>query len=101
MVKKQTKQDSPVMTTSSGRPVGDNQNSITAGPRGPVLMEDYLLFEKMAQGALSSSILLRTCFLHKRLPRIRQDRETPIALVSLGSNPALTLDKPIKILRAY
>jgi len=39
----------PVMTTSSGRPVGDNQNSVTAGPRGPVLMEDYLLFEKMAQ----------------------------------------------------
>src|SRR4051812_2946540 len=39
----------PVMTTSSGRPVGDNQNSITAGPRGPGLLEDYLLFEKMAQ----------------------------------------------------
>jgi catalase len=39
----------PLMTTSSGRPVGDNQNSVTAGPRGPVLMEDYLLFEKMAQ----------------------------------------------------
>jgi catalase len=38
----------PVMTTNAGRPVGDNQNSITAGPRGPVLMEDYLLFEKMA-----------------------------------------------------
>jgi catalase len=38
----------PVMTTNSGRPVGDNQNSITVGPRGPVLMEDYLLFEKMA-----------------------------------------------------
>jgi catalase len=37
-----------VMTTNSGRPVGDNQNSITVGPRGPVLMEDYLLFEKMA-----------------------------------------------------
>jgi catalase len=37
------------MTTSSGRPVGDNQNSLTAGARGPVLMEDYLLFEKMAQ----------------------------------------------------
>jgi catalase len=36
------------MTTNSGRPVGDNQNSITVGPRGPVLMEDYLLFEKMA-----------------------------------------------------
>ena len=38
----------PVMTSTSGRPVGDNQNSLTAGARGPVLMEDYLLFEKMA-----------------------------------------------------
>ncbi|MBV8550737.1 MAG: catalase [Acidobacteriaceae bacterium] len=37
----------PVMTTNSGRPVGDNQNSVTVGPRGPVLMEDYLLFEKI------------------------------------------------------
>jgi catalase len=49
MANKPTKQNGPVMTTSSGRPVGDNQNSITVGPRGPVLMEDYLLFEKMAQ----------------------------------------------------
>ncbi len=39
----------PRLTTNSGRPVGDNQNSITAGRRGPVLLEDYLLFEKMAQ----------------------------------------------------
>ena len=43
------KQECPVMTTNSGRPVGDNQNSVTVGPRGPVLMEDYILFEKMAQ----------------------------------------------------
>lgn len=43
------KTECPVMTTNSGRPVGDNQNSMTVGPRGPVLMEDYLLFEKMAQ----------------------------------------------------
>jgi catalase len=37
------------MTTNSGRPVADNQNSVSAGPRGPLLMQDYLLFEKMAQ----------------------------------------------------
>ena len=37
------------LTLNNGRPIGDNQNSITAGPRGPILMEDYLLFEKMAQ----------------------------------------------------
>ena len=36
------------MTTSAGAPVGDNQNSLTAGPRGPVLMQDLLLIEKMA-----------------------------------------------------
>ena len=36
------------MTTDAGRPVGDNQNSITVGNRGPIVFEDYLLFEKMA-----------------------------------------------------
>src|SRR5215469_488032 len=39
---------SKVMTTDAGRPVGDNQNSLTLGPRGPVVFEDFLLFEKMA-----------------------------------------------------
>jgi catalase len=47
-VDKPKQQQCPVMTTNAGRPVGDNQNSVTVGPRGPVLMEDYLLFEKMA-----------------------------------------------------
>ena len=37
------------LTMNNGRPVGDNQNSLSAGRRGPLLMEDYLLFEKMAQ----------------------------------------------------
>ncbi|MEO8314502.1 MAG: catalase [Pseudomonadota bacterium] len=36
------------MTTAAGTPVTDNQNSQTAGPRGPVLMQDYRLMEKMA-----------------------------------------------------
>src|SRR6201997_5862080 len=37
-----------IMTTSSGAPVSDNQNSITAGPRGPLLMQDFVLLEKLA-----------------------------------------------------
>src|SRR6266478_1925586 len=37
-----------IMTTDAGHPVGDNQNSLTVGPRGPVVFEDFLLFEKMA-----------------------------------------------------
>jgi len=39
---------SELMTTSAGNPVADNQNSITAGPRGPLLMQDYQLLEKLA-----------------------------------------------------
>jgi len=38
----------PTLTTTAGNPVADNQNSITAGPRGPVLMQDYQLLEKLA-----------------------------------------------------
>ena len=38
----------PVMTTYAGIPVADNQNAITAGERGPVLMQDFQLLEKMA-----------------------------------------------------
>src|ERR1700757_5504716 len=37
-----------IMTTSSGAPVSDNQNTLTAGPRGPVLIQDYHLLEKLA-----------------------------------------------------
>src|SRR5690554_988603 len=36
------------MTTSAGAPVPDNQNVETAGPRGPVLLQDYQLLEKLA-----------------------------------------------------
>ena len=36
------------LTTSFGQPVGDDQNSWTAGPRGPVLMQDAHLLEKLA-----------------------------------------------------
>lgn len=36
------------MTTTAGNPIADNQNSLTAGQRGPVLMQDYQLIEKLA-----------------------------------------------------
>lgn len=36
------------LTTAFGIPVADDQHSITAGPRGPVLMEDAHLLEKLA-----------------------------------------------------
>ncbi|KAK9867389.1 hypothetical protein WJX84_006506 [Apatococcus fuscideae] len=36
-------------TTNSGAPVWNNNHSVTVGARGPVLLEDYQLVEKIAQ----------------------------------------------------
>ena len=44
------------LTTNQGVPVADNQNSLKAGLRGPVLMEDFILREKI------------THFDHERIP---------------------------------
>lgn len=44
------------LTTNQGVPVSDNQNSLKAGLRGPTLMEDFILREKI------------THFDHERIP---------------------------------
>jgi len=44
MGKKRTKR----LTTASGAPVDDDLHSVTAGPHGPVLMQDVHLMEKLA-----------------------------------------------------
>jgi catalase len=44
------------LTTNQGVPIGDNQNSLKAGPRGPVLLQDFILREKI------------THFDHERIP---------------------------------
>ncbi|MGF6553050.1 catalase [Paraburkholderia youngii] len=36
------------LTNSAGAPIVDNQNSMTAGPRGPVVLQDVWLLEKLA-----------------------------------------------------
>src|SRR3954470_19829074 len=36
------------LTTAAGAPVGDNQNSQTVGPRGPITLQDFWLIEKLA-----------------------------------------------------
>ena len=46
----------PVLTTQQGIPVADNQNSLRAHPRGPTLLEDFILREKI------------THFDHERIP---------------------------------
>ncbi len=46
----------PELTTNQGLPVSDNQNSLKSAPRGPVLLEDMILREKI------------THFDHERIP---------------------------------
>ncbi|MGW1628287.1 catalase, partial [Streptomyces anthocyanicus] len=36
------------LTTVAGAPVPDNQNSLTSGPRGPMLLQDVWFLEKLA-----------------------------------------------------
>lgn len=36
------------LTTSAGAPVGDDNNSISVGPRGPLSFDNHYLFEKLA-----------------------------------------------------
>ncbi len=46
----------PAMTTNQGVPISDNQNSLRSSPRGPTLLEDFILREKI------------THFDHERIP---------------------------------
>lgn len=55
----------PALTTNQGAPLSDNQNSLRANPRGPALLEDFVLREKI------------THFDHERIPeRIVHARAT-------------------------
>ncbi|MGZ3755327.1 MAG: catalase [Mucilaginibacter sp.] len=36
------------LTTASGIPYAENENSMSVGPRGPILLQDFILHEKMA-----------------------------------------------------
>jgi catalase len=39
----------PILTNDFGIPNPNNDHSLTAGPRGPILMQDHFLLEKLAQ----------------------------------------------------
>ncbi len=43
----ETHQTGGGLTTNHGVPISDNQNSLKAGARGPTLLEDFVLREKI------------------------------------------------------
>ncbi len=51
-----TSEGQPVLTTNQGLPIADNQNSLHANPKGPTLLEDFILRDKI------------THFDHERIP---------------------------------
>lgn len=40
--------DNKKLTNEVGAPVAENEHSLTAGPRGPVMLQDVWLLEKLA-----------------------------------------------------
>jgi catalase len=48
-MKEPKKKEPKKLTTNAGAPVVDNQNTMTAGPRGPALLQDVWFLEKLAQ----------------------------------------------------
>lgn len=66
----------PTLTTESGAPVGDNQNSQTAGPAGPALLADQYLIQKLAR------------FDRERIP------ERIVQAVGAGANGMFTVTNP-------
>lgn len=49
------------ITRDNGSPVGDNQNSITAGENGPVLLQDVQLIQNF--NVLQESVFLSVLFM--------------------------------------
>ncbi len=43
-----TQPDRPPTTTDAGIPVASQEHSLTVGPDGPVLLQDFYLIEQMA-----------------------------------------------------
>lgn len=54
------------LTTNAGAPVADNQNVMTAGPRGPMLMQDVWFLEKTSPILIARSSPSEGC-----MPRAR------------------------------
>ncbi|MEO8066956.1 MAG: catalase [Flavobacteriales bacterium] len=67
-----------VLTTNQGLPINDNQNSLKAGVRGPSLLEDHILREKI------------THFDHERIP------ERVVHARGAGAHGHFQVYKPLK-----
>ena len=75
------------LTTNQGTPVADNQNSLKAGFRGPTLLEDFILREKI------------THFDHERIPERIVHARGSAAHGFFESYDSLAKDTRLSVLR--
>ena len=91
----------PTMTTAQGIPLADNQNSLRPAPRGPTLLEDFILREKIthfdheriperivhARGSAAHGHFELTASLEKYTPRRSSPRRQSARRCSAASPP--------------
>ena len=65
------------LTTNAGAPVSDNQNVMTAGPRGPQLLQDAWFLEKLAN-------FDREVIPERRMHARDQGRMVPLPLLTIS-----------------
>lgn len=58
------------LTTNAGAPVPDNNTSLTAGPRGPMLLQDVWFQEKLAH--FDREVIPEAAHARQRIGRIRR-----------------------------
>lgn len=83
------------LTAANGRPIADNQNSQTAGQRGPVMLQDPWLIEKLAhfdrEVIPERRMHAKGSELSVHLPSLTTLRSTPVQLFSAKSESKLSV----------
>lgn len=69
------------LTAANGRPIADNQNSQTAGQRGPVMLQDPWLIEKLAH--FDREVIPE----RRSMPKVRELTAHSPSLMTLRSTP--------------
>jgi catalase len=84
------------LTTAAGAPVTDNQNSMSAGPRGPLLLQDLWLIEKLAHFA--REVIPERRMHAKGSGARRNSRQATLLAVHLHINDANAAEESLAVL---
>ena len=76
------------LTTAAGRPVGDNQNSLTVGPRGPTVNEFWLSPTGRPASVVITLLFISSAIYHlKFVGAVTHNSLLTTILLTLRTNP--------------